>query len=113
MATYLALAAVGDYDLVRAGRDRRHRVVLAFPIEPVGRGPRASFDELDADPHLLRRHLRRPYPDDDGGAIVVPTDLGLALETQTRPLFGLDAVGDGRTSGRWPTSWPTSGSATP
>lgn len=93
MATYLVLAAVGDYDLVqRAGPDDA-QVVFAFPSD-LPAEDRAGFDDLDAIVDYFGETFGE-YPDDDLGAIVVPTSLGLALENQTRPLFGLDAVGEG------------------
>ncbi|CAN5458577.1 M1 family metallopeptidase [soil metagenome] len=95
MASYLVLAAIGDYDLVKRAGPAGIQVVFAFP-KGVPAGSRKGFDELDA---ILTFYAKTfgAYPDDDAGAIVAPTSLGLALETQTRPLFGLDAVGDGTT----------------
>ncbi len=91
MATYLVLAAVGDYDLVERTGPGGVRIVLAFPTSlPEAR--RAGFDELD-DILTFFEDTFGGMPDDDSGAIVVATPLGLALETQTRPLFGIDAVG--------------------
>ncbi|QXC60017.1 M1 family metallopeptidase [Aquihabitans sp. G128] len=95
MASYLVLAAMGDYDLVQREGPGDVQVVFAFP-KGVPEASRKGFDELDA---ILAFYSDTfgAYPDDDAGAIVVATSLGLALETQTRPLFGLDAVGDGKT----------------
>ena len=89
MAPYLALAAVGDYDLIST-QESGTRQVLAFPKD-LSAVDRAGFEPI---PEMLAFFSDSfgAYPDDDSGAIVVPTDLGLALETQTRPLFGTDAV---------------------
>jgi len=95
MASYLVLAAVGDYDLVQRTGPRGIQVVVAFP-KTVPASQRKGFDQLD-DILSFYGKTFGAYPDDDAGAIVVATNLGLALESQTRPLFGLDAVGDGPT----------------
>lgn len=93
MASYLALAAVGRYDLVeRAGPDGT-KVLFAF-TKTLSDDDRAAFDELDAMVEFFTDAFG-PYPNDDLGAVVVPADLGLALETQTRPLFGTDGVSRG------------------
>jgi aminopeptidase N len=90
MASYLALVAVGRYDLVRRPGPAGSAVVFAFP-DTLGPAARKAFDELDPILEYFAATFG-PYPDDDAGAIVVPTSLGVALENQTRPLFGLDAV---------------------
>lgn len=91
MASYLVFAGVGAYDLIERDGPGDTRAVFAFPPDlPDDR--RAAFDEHD---DILAFYAEQfgGYPDDDTGAIVVDTDLSLALETQTRPLFGLDGVG--------------------
>lgn len=87
MASYLATVVVGRYDLVR--RDVAGAAgMFAFPPsydaeDRTGFDPSADITEFFADTFGA-------YPNDDAGAIVVPTELGLALEVQTRPMFGLD-----------------------
>ena len=49
-----------------------------------------------------------PYPFVAAGAIVDDDSIGYALETQTRPIYSRAPA-----RGPWPTSWRTSGSATP
>jgi len=93
MASYLVLAAIGDYDLVDRKGPGGVRITLALPTSLPDQD-RAGFDELD-DIITYYEDTFGGFPDDDAGAIVVPTTLGLALEVQTRPMFGLDAVGDG------------------
>lgn len=91
MASYLVVAAVGDYDLVERAGPGDTQAVFAFPRN-LGAEDRAGFAELDEIMAFYAKTFGG-YPDDDTGAIVVATDLSLALETQTRPLFGLDALG--------------------
>lgn len=92
MASYLVLVLVGNYDLVQRQGPADAKVVFAFPPE-VSAADRKAFNELDG---IVRFYSKTfgPYADDDLGAVVAPTSLGLALETQTRPLFGLDALGE-------------------
>jgi len=93
MAPYLAFVAVGHYDLVqRDGPDGIH-LTFAFPPK-LPAAQRAGFDHLD-DILSFYGKTFGPYPFADSGATVVTTSLGLALESQTRPLFGEDAIGDG------------------
>lgn len=91
MASYLVFAAVGAYDLVERPGPGDTEAVFAFPPS-VGDEDRANFEELDEIMAFYAESFGG-YPDDDTGAVVVATDLRLALETQTRPLFGLDALG--------------------
>ncbi|HEX2578169.1 MAG TPA: M1 family metallopeptidase, partial [Aquihabitans sp.] len=92
MASYLVFVAVGDYELEERSGPGGTRVLFAFPSD-LPADDRRAFDELDAILTFFTETFG-PYPDDDAGAVVVPSDLGLALETQTRPLFGLDATGE-------------------
>jgi aminopeptidase N len=96
MATYVVLAAVGDYDLVERSGPDGIDLVFAFPPDLLP-ADRAKFDEID---EIIEYFTDRfgPYPADAGGAIVVDTALGLALETRTRPTFGIDAI---RSDGVW------------
>lgn len=96
MAPYLVFAAVGDYELeLRPVGETEADGVFAYPpdlSQPKRRGFDATDDILDFFGGLFGT-----YPNDDAGAIVVDVELGLALEVQTRPLFGLDGVQDGYT----------------
>lgn len=89
MASYLVLVAVGDYDLLRSDHDDV-RVVRAFP-KSLPKDERQAFDPIEDILDFYSSQFGA-YPNDDAGAIVVPTQLGLALESQTRPLFGTDGV---------------------
>lgn len=98
MASYLALVAVGQYDLVRRRGPAGVPVIEAFPAGTRARGV-AAFARLDAMVELLARTFG-PYPFAAVGAIVVPAALTFALETQTRPVFGTYALeSGGRTDG--------------
>lgn len=96
MTPYVTLVAVGRYHLLQRATTIDARPVRVVVALPETLGPRAdhAFDRLDP---MLDWFARRfgPYPDDDAGAIVVPPDIGLAMETQTRPAFGSTAVADG------------------
>ena len=94
MASYLVFAAVGDYDLVERDGPGDTKALFAF-AGGVDKDQRAAFDELD-DIMAFYAQSFGGYPDDDTGAIVVAKDLRLALEVQTRPLFGQDALGGER-----------------
>lgn len=90
MASYLVLAAVGDYDLVTTEADGI-RSTFAFPTS-LDADRRTGFDVHDEIVRFFADTFG-PYPGDDSGAIVVPVELGVALEVQTRSLFGVDSVG--------------------
>lgn len=93
MATYLAVVAIGDYDLVESSGPDGAKVLKAFNAD-LPRSRRSLFDDLGG---IVARFSREfgPYPDDDLGVVVVPAALGVALETQTRPLFGTDSFSSG------------------
>lgn len=93
MATYLALVAVGHYDLVERTAADGTELVFAFPTS-LPADHRAGFDQFE---EILAFFVSEfgPYPDDDAGAIVIPTELALALETQTRPTFSRNWIQPG------------------
>jgi aminopeptidase N len=124
MATYLATVAIARFDIVRGTTEDGIEVVSFYP--------RGEADELadlfdDTDDMIAGfEPLFGPYPFDEYGAIVVPDDLGLALETQTRSLFGEDVAdieefrahelahqwfGDSVTPDRWEDIWLNEGFA--
>lgn len=89
MASYLVLVAIGDYDLITSDHGKV-RVVRAFPKGSTDED-RAAFAPIEEILDFYSDQFGA-YPNDDAGAIVVPAPLGLALESQTRPLFGTDGV---------------------
>ncbi len=93
MASYLAFVAIGRYDLEERPGAEDTEVLLAFPPE-LSAERRAGFDQIDPILSFFADTFG-PYPDDDAGAVVVDTSLGLAMETQTRPMFGADAFQGG------------------
>jgi aminopeptidase N len=85
MASYLATAAIGKFRVTR-GTHRGRPVFTA-----VGEGlPADLADDAVARTTEVADFLSTrfgPYPFDAYGAIVVDTDLGFALETQSRPVY--------------------------
>lgn len=92
MASYLAFVAVGRYDLVERPGAEGTSLVLAFPPD-LADDRRAGFDQIDPILSFFADTFG-DYPDDDAGAAVVSRSLGLAMESQTRPLFGTDSFTD-------------------
>lgn len=90
IVSYTVIAAVGDYRLTTrtgpSGRTITVAVATAYP-----KTVDASFAAID-DILDYFTDTFGPYPYDDAGAIVVDAELGLALETTTRPLFGTEAT---------------------
>ena len=90
MASYLAFAAFGQYDLER-GRANGRRFVYAFEhglgaqAAPARRGVRST-------PTVVRwlSSIWGRYPYGQLGGVVPNVRLGYALENQTRPVYGRD-----------------------
>jgi aminopeptidase N len=90
MATYLATVATGRFRL----RSRRIAGIPAhLAVDP--RQARRARRPLRRLRSILKLFIRSfgPYPFETTGAIIDRKNLGFALETQTRPVFG--AVPDG------------------
>jgi aminopeptidase N len=83
MATYLATVDIGRGTLTR-------EIVAGIPswtmVDPAQEQARGVLDRL-GEVLRFQRSLFGPYPFDSIGAIVDDTNLGYALETQTRPFF--------------------------
>lgn len=92
MSPYLVLAAVGDYELTTRSMEGYDDLEAVFAV-PTGTPDDllAKFDEHDEIIPFFE-DLFGPYPNDDTGAIVVPANLNVAFESQTRSLFGRDAI---------------------
>ena len=85
MASYLATAAIGRFQLDRRVTDDGIHVLDAF--DP--RAPNGAHRSLQKEERIVRFLANRfgPYPFDDLGGIVDRSRLGYALETQTRPVY--------------------------
>ena len=94
MASYQVLGAVGRYDLVERTRPGGPHLTFAFPPE-LSATDRAAFDRYEEIVDFFVATFG-PYPAADAGAIVVTADLGVALETHTRPIFSDRWIRDGQ-----------------
>ena len=105
MASYLATATIGKFEL------RRARTPGGIPnfaaVDPSTR----SLDNLFKCPArspTTGASVFGPYPFSSTGGMIDDFSAGYALENQTKPLYG--GFDPDEKSSR--TSWPTSGSAT-
>jgi aminopeptidase N len=91
MATYLAFAAFGRYDIERGRTAGGIPYLYAFER---GLGPqaKAARRSVRQTPTILRwlQRLWGRYPYGSVGGVVPNVDLGYALENQTRPVYGRD-----------------------
>ena len=92
MATYLAFAAFGQYDLERGRTPTGLPYLYGFEHSLGPRVRDAARTSVRATPSVLR-WLERTwgrYPYDVVGGVVPNVDLHYALENQTRPVYGKD-----------------------
>lgn len=86
MATYMATVAIGEYEITTPP------AVLGIPvINAVGRfSATTDTEELVrlSDAHSFLQELLGSYPFEATGSIVDSDNIGTALETQTRPVYG-------------------------
>jgi aminopeptidase N len=89
MATYLATVNIGKFKTVDQTGPNKLPIVNYFP--PDFTDAQKAFTR---QPEILQflSDSFGPYPFDIAGGIVVNQDLGVALETQTRPIYGTDAT---------------------
>ena len=85
MATYLAMAVIGRFELDRYRTSDGIRVLDAFDPR-VGRNARRSIGKSERVLRFLEARFG-PYPFDDLGGIVDIWSGGFALENQTRPIY--------------------------
>jgi len=96
MASYLVQVAIGDYELVDAGKvgdvTIRHAFHRSFAEE-------AAFAvEQTASMITLLGDVYGPYPFDAYGVVAVDESLGFAMETQTLTIIGADIATAGRSA---------------
>lgn len=87
MVSYLALVAIGDYD-VRSYRSRGLPVVdgVQSGLGARGEAAKRALDQEDEILRFLEGRFGR-YPFDDLGGVVADPQVGFALENQTRPFY--------------------------
>ena len=124
IATYLVTVAIDHFRMVEEETESGLPLVSFYPEADADR---LEGDFADADDMIEAfEEVFGPYPFDEYGAIVVPVDTGLALETQTRSTFGIDVAGieqfrshelahqwfgDSLTPTRWSDIWLSEGFA--
>jgi len=93
MATYLMTLAVGEYDLVTRPDAAGAAILDAYPPRDRALGD-GAFGRF---PEMLTFFAQEfgPYPFTQAGNVIVPGLPPLALECQTRSVFGLDVLGGG------------------
>jgi len=116
--------AIGDYRMVEGETEDGLPLISFYPEDQADRLEAAFADAGDMIAAFEEDF--GPYPFDEYGAIVVPDDTGLALETQTRSTFGQDVAeielfrahelahqwfGDSVTPERWEDIWLNEGFA--
>jgi aminopeptidase N len=96
MATYLAFAAIGQFDIVR-GRTRTGLPYLYAYSKLIGqqRAARWSVGATAGITSWLQR-VYGPYPYDEVGGVVLGKWVGFALENQTRPVYSRGFFAFGR-----------------
>ncbi len=96
MATYLAFAAFGQYDIQRGRTASGTPFLYAFE-RGLGRGGAAARRSVRSTPQVLRylESVWGTYPYRNVGGLVPNLRLGYALENQTRPIYGRDMFGSG------------------
>ncbi len=122
MATYLATVNIGKFKTVEQTGPNDLPIVNYFPTDFTD--PNKAFTR---QPEILKFLSDKfgPYPFDVSGGIVVNRQLGVALETQTRPIYGLDTselvvvhelthqwFGDSLSVASWDQIWLNEGFAT-
>ncbi|MCY4104662.1 MAG: DUF2784 family protein [bacterium] len=126
MATYVAAIYVGDFERVDRGRPDAAGPLLRDYV-PGGAAPEVG-EALTVTSEVIAfiEEILGPYPFEAYGTLVLPFDLGFALENQTLPVHGLDIlsaeiiaheaahqwVGNSVALERWDDIWLNEGFAT-
>lgn len=93
MATYLAAIYLGDFERVEETGPNGEPIRYYFPPD-LNATRRRAFDRVPEMMVFYSDLLGAPYPFDVYGGIVVPAQLGYAMENQTMNLFGLDSANE-------------------
>ena len=93
MATYLASVYIGEFERLDHGPADPDGPLLRDYV-PVGAEPEVA-EALSITPDVIDyfEDLFGPYPFDAYGTIVMPFEIGFALENQTLSLHGIDTLG--------------------
>ena len=94
MASYLVQIAIGDYELVDAGKVGDVTIRHAFHRSLADQAAVAA--ETTAEMIDLLDDIYGPYPFEAYGVLAVDEPLGFALETQTLTIIGSDIAAEGR-----------------
>jgi len=94
MASYLVQVAIGDYELVDAGRVGDTVIRHAFHRKVADRARVATARTVEMIDVL--DDVFGPYPFEAYGVLAVDEPLGFALETQTLTIIGTDVATQGR-----------------
>ena len=97
MASYLALMAVGDYQIEQADPAGDVPLRNVFPTQYAESAAHVFADQDEMLAFFAT--VFGDYPFDAYGALVIPQALGFALETQSLSLFGLPMVIQGLAGG--------------
>lgn len=127
MASYLATASVGDFDLFYSQTPGGLPIVDAIDRDLTAQQRATTDASLARQPEMigLFESLFGPYPFNSFGSIVDDDTVGYALETQTRPFYSRQAnlgtvahelahmwFGDAVSPTRWADIWLNEGWAT-
>ena len=95
MASYLSMVVIGQYRITRSTHNGKPMVLAVAESLPAN-GPAAQSLARTAEITDFLATKFGPYPfDANGGVVVADQQIGYALETQTRPVYGPSFFGSG------------------